>query len=321
MSTSRRPIGIPVTIAVIMIVLLVVLIVGWVLLTVWGAYNDEDSANLYWTILPIGATFLATVLGGVIFYMVLSIKSINLTIRQANFIDSVTHELKSPIASLKLYLQTLNRLKVSAEEAAEFYDTMLKDVERLDHLINHLLEAGRLDRSRDDEAEAEEIRLDKLLIGCAESTLLLYRAPREMIQFHLEPCVMHSYHGDLDIIFRNLIDNAMKYSGNDALIEVFLRLDSQKRAVVEVSDNGPGIPKGMRRKIFGRFVRLGLELQREKPGTGLGLYIVRTLVRRLKGSVKVLDGRKGQGTRFIVTLPGARPLIGGLPSDAEQNAA
>lgn len=319
MSTPRRPIGLPVTIAVVMIVLLVVLIVGWVLLSVWGAYNDQDSAGLYWTILPIGAIFLATVLGGVIFYMVLSIKSINLTIRQANFIDSVTHELKSPIASLKLYLQTLNRLKVSEAEAVEFYGTMLKDVERLDHLINHLLEAGRLDRSRD-EAEAEEIRLDKLLIGCAESTLLLYRAPRESIQFHLQPCIMHSYQGDLDIIFRNLIDNAMKYSGNDALIEIFLRLDSQQRAVVEVSDNGPGIPPRMRRKIFGRFVRLGLELQREKPGTGLGLYIVRTLVRRLRGSIKVLDGRQGQGTRFIVTLPGARPLIEN-PQSEEQNAA
>ncbi|UUO09007.1 HAMP domain-containing histidine kinase [Blastopirellula sp. J2-11] len=319
MSTSRRPIGLPVTIAVIMIVLLVMLIVGWVLLAVWGAYNDEDSAILYWTILPIGAIFLATVLGGVIFYMVLSIKSINLNIRQANFIDSVTHELKSPIASLKLYLQTLNRLKVSEAEAVEFYGTMLKDVERLDHLINHLLEAGRLDRSRD-EAEAEEIRLDKLLIGCADASLLLYRAPREMIQLHLQPCVMHSYQGDLDIIFRNLIDNAMKYSGANALIEIHLRLDANQKAVVEVSDNGPGIPKGMRRKIFGRFVRLGLELQREKPGTGLGLYIVRTLVRRLRGSVKVTDGRQGQGTRFIVTLPGARPLNEN-PQSEEQNAA
>jgi len=304
---SRRPLGLPITIAVIMIVLLIALIVGWVVLTIMGAAFNEQAAPLYWTLLPIGAIFLGAILAGVVFYMVLSIKAINLSQRQANFIDSVTHELKSPIASLKLYLQTLNRHNIPAERAETFYGTMLEDVERLDHLINHLLEAGRLDRRRDG-AEEGDVRLDKVLTGCAQSVLLLYRLPPETIDLEAAPAVMRALHGDIEIIFRNLIDNAVKYSGKNPEVKVVMRVKYNDEAVIEVIDNGPGIPKSKRRKIFGRFVRLGMELQRETPGTGLGLYLVRTLVRRMKGDIKVKDGPSGKGTVFVVTLPGVKSL-------------
>lgn len=306
--SSRRPLGLLVTIAVIMIVLLIAMIVGWVIITVFAAKEDPNSATFYFTFLPIGATFLAVILAGVVFYMILSIKAINLNQRQANFIDSVTHELKSPIASLKLYLQTLNRRSIPPEKVGAFYETMLEDVERLDHLINHLLEAGRLDRRRDD-AEEGEVRLDKVLAGCAQSVALLYRLPPDTIKVKTVPCTMHGLHGDIEIIFRNLIDNAVKYSGKDPEVRVQLRVKYNDEAVVEVIDNGPGIPISQRRKIFGRFVRLGLELQREKPGTGLGLYLVRTLVRRMRGEVRVKDSPKGSGTMFVVTLPGAKTLV------------
>ncbi|MEW4566057.1 HAMP domain-containing sensor histidine kinase [Bremerella sp. JC770] len=305
--SSRRNLSLPITIAVIMIVLLIALIVGWVLITVWGATDNEEAAPLYWAFLPIGATFLAVILAGVIFYMVLSIKAINLSQRQANFIDSVTHELKSPIASLKLYLQTLNRRSIPPEKVGAFYETMLEDIERLDHLINHLLEAGRLDRRRED-AEEGDVRLDKVLAGCAQSVALLYRLPPDTITVKSVPCTVRGLHGDIEIIFRNLIDNAVKYSGKDPEVKVQLRVKYNDEAVIEVTDNGPGIPFSQRRKIFGRFVRLGLELQREKPGTGLGLYLVRTLVRRMKGEVRVKDPPKGTGTVFVVTLPGAKTL-------------
>ncbi|MBA2117796.1 sensor histidine kinase [Bremerella alba] len=305
--SSRRTLRLPITIAVIMIVLLIALIIGWVMITVWGATENEQAAPLYWTFLPIGATFLAVVLAGVIFYMVLSIKAINLSQRQANFIDSVTHELKSPIASLKLYLQTLNRRSIPPDKVGAFYETMLEDVERLDHLINHLLEAGRFDRRRE-EAEEGDVRLDKVLAGCAQSVALLYRLPPETIKLKTVPCIVRGLHGDIEIIFRNLIDNAVKYSGKDPEVKVQLRVKYNDEAVIEVTDNGPGIPFSQRRKIFGRFVRLGLELQREKPGTGLGLYLVRTLVRRMKGDVRVKDPPKGSGTLFVVTLPGAKTL-------------
>jgi signal transduction histidine kinase len=101
-----------------------------------------------------------------------------------------------------------------------------------------------------------------------------------------------------------LIDNAVKYAGSPPQVQVASRVVGEN-VVVEISDNGEGIPKGFRRKVFGRFVRLGAELKRKKPGTGLGLYIVRTLVKRLGGKVAVLDRDKRFGTVFEVRLPNA----------------
>ena len=112
---------------------------------------------------------------------------------------------------------------------------------------------------------------------------------------------MQSNRVDLDMIIRNLIDNAVKYAG--ATPEVHVRLTStSSAAILEVSDNGKGIPRNMRRKIFGRFIRLGSELEREQPGTGLGLYIVSTLVRSMGGEIEVTDSRQG-GAKFTARLP------------------
>ncbi len=122
---------------------------------------------------------------------------------------------------------------------------------------------------------------------------------------------------DLDIIFRNLIDNAVKYAGQPPQVEVTAGPGGPEEVVVQVADNGRGIPFHLRRKIFGRFVRLGLELERDKPGTGLGLYIVRTLLQRLRGRIRVRDPKAGPGTVFEVHLPGHPPAEEPVPTDAE----
>lgn len=301
----RRSLREPITLAVVMIVLLVILTVGWVLLAVFAAW-DAPSAGWYWVALIVGASFCVLLLVGVVQYLVLSIKTINLTRRQSNFIDSVTHELKSPIASMKLYLQTLNRRQVSPEEQANFYRFMLDDCERLDHLINQMLDAGRLDSGRVDAEEAVDVPLDELLRQCAQTVCLGYRVPPETVAFDLTPCVVRARRADLEMIFRNLIDNAVKYAAADPQVEVSLAPAPKDQVVVRVGDNGRGIPPKMRRKIFGRFVRLGMELEREKPGTGLGLYIVRTQVGRLKGSIRVRNRDEGTGAVFEVRLPGKR---------------
>src|SRR6185437_16966236 len=138
----RRSLGWPITLGTIMIVLLVTLSIGWILLAVAAS----SYANYWWGVLAVGTTCLVLVLAGVVMYLVISVKEINLNQRQANFIDSVTHELKSPIASLKLYLQTLSRRSVNEQQQADFVRFMLDDVERLDTLINHLLDAARVDQ-------------------------------------------------------------------------------------------------------------------------------------------------------------------------------
>jgi signal transduction histidine kinase len=297
---ERGSLKIPITVGVTMIVVLVVLIVGWILLAVFGAMREDQNAAVYWTIMSVGTSLFVLLLAGVIVYLVLSIKSVNLTRRQSNFVDSVTHELKSPIASLKLYLQTLGRRKLSEQEHRDFVKFMLEDVERLDTLITHLLALGNMNRSpaaRDIEA----VRLDQLIRDVAVSVCLRHRTDNEVVRLNLEPCVVHANRVDMDMILTNLIDNAIKYASSQP--EVRIDLDCRRTfANLKVSDNGPGIPRHMRRKIFGRFVRLGSELEREKPGTGLGLYIVTTLVRSMGGTIDVTDSPLG-GAMFSVTLP------------------
>ena len=241
---------------------------------------------------------------GTALYLTLSIKAINLTRRQSNFIDSVTHELKSPIASLKLYLQTLNRRSVSPAEQEVFFKDMLQDVERLDQLINHLLDVARIEKDRT-VPQPEELRVDEVIQRCAAMVSHRYQRPLETIELETLPAIVNASRVDLELIFRNLIDNGMKYANEeDPRVNVAIQPDGENQILVRVTDNGRGIPHSLRHLIFGRFVRLGSELEREKPGTGLGLYIVRTMITRLGGKIRIRDREPGPGTIFEVQLPG-----------------
>ncbi|MEZ6116426.1 MAG: HAMP domain-containing sensor histidine kinase [Pirellulaceae bacterium] len=297
---NRRSLSIPITLAVVMIVLLIVLTFLWVMITVRQAI-DNDSI-FYWILLSVGAALFLVILVGVIMYLTLSIKAINISRRQSNFIDSVTHELKSPIASLKLYLQTLTRRRVSAAEQDEFYQCMLEDVNRLDKLINHILDAARLDRDKREDT-IEEFALDQLVQQTVETARLAYRVAPECVAVKTVPCKMRASIVDMELILSNLIDNAFKYAGSPPEIRVLMQPLYKGRMAIRITDNGNGIPKKHRNRVFARFVRLGSELKREKPGTGLGLYIVRTLVKKLKGQVRIRDRQHGSGTVFELSLP------------------
>ena len=162
----RRSLGWPITLGVVMIVLLVALLVGWVLVVVVAA-SRTSASGYWWAILAVGATFLALVLVGVVLYLLISIKEIRLNQRQSNFIDSVTHELKSPLASLKLYVQTLSRRNVTEAQQADFHRFMLEDLERLDSLINHMLDTARLNINLP-AADATDVELSHVLRRCAK---------------------------------------------------------------------------------------------------------------------------------------------------------
>lgn len=311
---NRRSLRLPIVLAVLMIVLLVVLIIGWI---VSFMVMGQGQPNAVWvSLLSVGITSLVLVLVGTVIYLVLSIKAINLNRRQSNFMDSITHELKSPIASLKLYLQTLDRHPVNDEQREEFYGVMLDDVERLDHLINHILHAAQLDRPAKD-VDSELVDLQQTLSEIAAAVCQRYRVDESVIQLELEPCWVAANHVDIDLIFRNLLDNALKYAGDPPKVAVTLENLPGGKALVKIEDNGAGIPPKFRNKVFARFVRLGSELQRKKPGTGLGLYIVRTLVARWKGRVRVKDVEEGRGTLFEVELPAAQRAAPGSASTVE----
>jgi len=307
---ERRSLKAPITLGVVMIVTVVALAIGWVAINIIAATVNPDSTAVYYVALAIGTIGLGVVLAGVIAYLTLTVKAINLNRRQSNFIDSVTHELKSPIASLKLYLQTLARRTVDEAQSADFHRIMLADVERLDQLINHLLDAARIERGSD-AAEPEDVRLDELLRHCANAVCVRHNVDADWVDIDSPAMVIRSKPTELEILFRNLIDNAVKYGGDPPEVRVTARVSGQQ-AVVRVSDNGPGIPPNLRRKVFGRFVRLGSELERSKPGTGLGLYLVRSVTRSLGGSIHIETQSGGignglesepSGTAFCVTLP------------------
>ncbi len=300
---ERRSLTAPITLGVVMIVLVVVLAAIWIFGNVWGAIGNPGRAAIFWVILATGTVLLAGVLAGVIAYLTLTVKAVNLNRRQSNFIDSVTHELKSPIASLKLYLQTMARRSVDQKQQQDFHRIMLEDVERLDSLINHLLDAARIERGVS-VAEKERIRLDELLSQCAATTCMRYQVPQETVHIESPEIVVCSQLIQLEILFRNLIDNAVKYGGRPPRVDVRAQPAEDGRVVVSISDNGPGIPVAQRRKVFGRFVRLGNELERSTPGTGLGLYLVRTVTKALGGTIRVHDLVDRSGTEFLVTLPG-----------------
>ncbi|MCC9599450.1 HAMP domain-containing histidine kinase [Stieleria sp. JC731] len=315
---ERRSLRAPIVLGIVLIILVVVL--G----AIWATANfvSTPRGGLFWTLFIIGTVLLISILAGVIVYFTLTVKAFRLNQRQSNFIDSVTHELKSPIASLKLYLQTMSRHTVDENQQRDFHRIMLDDVERLDALINHLLDAARIDRGNQSKA-AEVFRLDELLAQCAEASRMRYRLPEDVVRLECEPTSIRSQSVQVEILFRNLIDNAIKYGGSPPEVIASIRKSSEKsksksdQVIVTITDNGAGIPYDMRRKIFGRFVRLGSELERKTPGTGLGLYLVRTISKSLGATIRI-RGRKEidgtPGTVFEVTMKDTVPMP--PPSDA-----
>ncbi|MEO1615723.1 MAG: HAMP domain-containing sensor histidine kinase [Planctomycetota bacterium] len=305
---ERRSLRTPILLGVVLIVLVVILGAIWAVSSLIGFIDSQQRGPLYLTLVIVGSCLLLGILAGVIVYVTLTVKAFRLNQRQSNFIDSVTHELKSPIASLKLYLQTMSRRSVDEHQQRSFHQFMLEDVERLDSLINHLLDAARIDRGNETDV-AEEFRLDQLLEQCAQAACVRYRMEPDTVQLDCPPTMIRSQWVQVEILFRNLIDNAIKYGGSPPQVRASIADDPAKgkddQVIVSIVDNGAGIPYDKRRKIFGRFVRLGSELERSTPGTGLGLHLVRTISKAIGASVRI-RGRKevdGQtGTIFEVTM-------------------
>lgn len=299
----------PILVATLMIISVVGLTVGWVLLNVFSALDPQKNnrAEIYWILLSVGAILFAFLLAGVILYLIWIIQNINLNRRQSNFIDAVTHELKTPIASLKLYLQTLNRRSVEGPQRQQFYQTMMEDVDRLDRLINQLLDVARLQRVDQEPMPKEWVSIDTVIRDNIESLTKQHGISSDVFRFSDCECELYVQRVDLDVLLRNVMDNAIKYAS--ASPEVEIRVECERdQAVINVSDNGVGIPRHLRRKIFSRFYRAGDELERKKPGVGLGLFLVRSIVERLRGSITVAERGKGGGTTFVIRIPQGRKI-------------
>ena len=232
-----------------------------------------------------GAVFLIILLASFIFALRILQKELNLSRQQKNFLMAVTHELKTPIASIKLYLQTILKRDLDAEKRNEFLQKSITDADRLNNLVESILLATKIE---DHSLELSKITTD--LSEFVEQTCLklLEKNDRGVdLELLIQPDIKESIDPDAwTSIINNLVENAFKYAASGSTVKVHLIQENELLQLI-VSDEGPGIPTEEREKIFEKFYRIGNENTRKEKGTGLGLFITKYLVEQSGGEITV----------------------------------
>jgi signal transduction histidine kinase len=249
-----------------------------------------------------GTTFLCILVAGTALILRSVRRGMELMRQQANFLSAVTHELKSPLASIRLFIETLELRDPPPEKRARYLANMRGDVDRLDSLVNNILAVARLDSGRF-VVHADRADLGRDVADVVEA--LGKDASQRRLSVDLavpaEPLLARYDLGVLKTVLRNLLDNAAKYGGNQPVHVTVARQGAC--AAIEVRDQGIGLAAEEREKIFEKFYRVGEEMVRQAEGTGLGLYLARELVRQLGGSITAESPGVGKGSTFRVTLP------------------
>jgi len=296
-------VSIPIALTAGIVAITIALTVGWQILVAREslAFTAGFKA-IHWVLISLGSLFFALIIGVLILQAVWLVREIRSNQRQQNFMDAVTHELHTPLASLQLYLDTLRGRALPDERRGEFLGIMAEDLERLQRTIDQILQAARTDGSR---ARREPVDLTKLLAECADDARERHALPSEAVL--LEVPRSARVKGDaeqLRVAFRNLLDNAVRYAAGEVHVEIRVRPVSARRLEVEFADRGVGIPASALDRVFQRFQRLPQEAVRAAHGLGLGLAIVRNVARAHGGSVRAESEGEGKGSRFVLTLPG-----------------
>jgi signal transduction histidine kinase len=292
----------------------ITLVVSWIYWFVGKNREFRELAEKYrpellgkgfnWVVMIEGLAMLAVILAGVYVIFHYWNRQSRLNAKQRSFISQVTHELKSPLASIQLHLETIRLRRPPQEKLDAFVDTMLADTERLHYLINNLLMAARLEQRR----KPPERRLTDI------SALLREYVERERANLSQGGSItLEAEEGvkllvdpeEMGIVLRNLFENAVLYSPGSPDITVRL-ICSQNAVRLSIQDRGRGLGKSERKNVFDMFYRVqqsGFNVR----GTGLGLYIVSTIIRGYGGAVAVESDGIGKGCTFSITLP--KPLI------------
>jgi len=311
LSRSQRPKWHYVAMGVALIVVAVVLTVAWQILanpqTAGRAVGPARAVAYFF-----GSLLFLLLIAGLVLIVMLLLREVRLNERQSNFVSAVTHELKTPVASLKLYVDTLEYRELSPERRAEFYRTMRQDIDRLTVTINNVLNAAMYtDRPV---ADPRPVDLARVARRAAELTLTRFQLPKDAIRV-TTPSVLRVA-GDpeaLETALLNLLDNAVKYSKDRVAVEVETWGDADGQAHVRVTDQGIGMSRTHLPFIFTRFYRIGAEVRRTRRGTGLGLFIVRAIVKGHRGTITADSPGPDRGSTFTISLPA---LL-----DAEEEAA
>ena len=283
------------------VALCVVLVTAAVLLNIyWIVIAEPDLAQLV-----IGLVLFALIIAGLIIYTVFLVMEIRRNEEHDSFINAVSHELKTPIASIRLYLETLQSRPVTPDQQRQFYDIMLADADRLHHTVDQVLKAG-VARHRQKDALRAPVDMSAVTRECVDLAMTRHHLRPGAIALEAHDTAPPVVRGDpeaLRTVVTNLLDNAVKYSVNGVRVTVSVAAPSPDTVWVRVEDRGVGIPKKQLKRIFNRFYRVQRHGLKPIKGTGLGLYIVRSIARAHGGRVFAQSEGEGRGATFTLELP------------------
>ena len=275
------------------------------------------ALNVSWLILNwregvlafLGFILFLLIIAGLVVYTIFLVGEIRRNEQHDSFINAVTHELKTPVASIRLYLQTLQSRELPEEKRQEFYRIMLADSDRLLHTIEQVLRAGATG-SRLRRSARARLDLGEIVRECVEMARTRYHLAPESLRFADETRTQPMVLGDGDELkaaVYNLIDNAIKYSQPPPDVQVELQEAENQKLVVRVSDRGVGISPVDLKRIFKRFYRVPASVAIRTKGSGLGLFIVRSVARKHGGRAFAESAGAGHGSTFTIQLPAAPP--------------
>ena len=324
-ASRRKTIAFFLVLGICLVALAVALNVGWIIL------NWRQSV-----LLVLGVIFFLAIILGMILNPGFLVREIRLNEQHDSFINAVTHELKTPITSIRLYLETLQRREVDEEQRRKFYSLMLMDTDRLLGTVEQVLRAGQSGQKLSDPYRVE-IDFDGLVRECIELAQTRHHLPSEALQYEsaangassgtssgtaigtssgssFETSADNSgarieVTGDpeeLRTAVSNVLDNAIKYSRDKVDVSVKVEVPDEKHVRLRVRDHGIGIPPEELKRIFKRFYRVRSRAASRVKGTGLGLFIVRAIAKKHGGMVSAESAGEGSGTTVILELPRSR---------------
>ncbi len=295
-NTRRKSIAFFIAFGTVLVTLTVALNVGWVLL------NWREVA-----LLVFGIIFFIAIIVGLVLNTIFLVREIRRNEQHDSFINAVTHELKTPIASIRLYLETLQTREVNPEKREEFYGIMLADTDRLLNTVEQVLRAGQIGQKRG-QLNLAPVDISELSRECTDLAQTRYRLPGHALTFtdyvkNAHRPVIKGDREELRAVLSNLIDNAIKYSVDEIKVSVEIFEAPENKVVITVKDHGIGIAKAQLKRIFKRFYRVPGQMMARVKGTGLGLFIVQSIIERHGGKISAHSEGEGQGSTFTIKLP------------------
>lgn len=297
---NLRSISTPIILGAVSVPLSVALLVGWTLLIATRLSKAADTTLDVWLLVAGAISFLVILVVLVLlsFYLAREILEVR---RQNSFIDSVTHELKSPLASIRLCLETLGRNDLPDDKREHLRVMMLEDVGRLSAFIDDVLQASRLTSFEVAGLTISPVILKELVSSIAAQVQSRYPENSDVHIDIDDDFVIHTDESAISVVLRNLLDNGLKYGGDDP--RVVCRAESDgNQVIIEVTDSGIGIEPAHRKRVFHRFFRVPSTQVRERRGTGLGLFVASSLVRGLGGTLVAESEGLGRGTTMRLVL-------------------